>query len=126
MKYIHVVKVTTGNTVFNSSGDLQTFLNTLQQQPSVANAVSLIQDKQHELTITNDLLSYSVEQDETGFKTSRVFASEEACNLFDNWYTNNRNTLQTIFDGTDCTIDTTNIVYITDQRWAEIEATLDN
>jgi hypothetical protein len=122
-KHVHVVAITTSS-VYETTGELAQYLRSLEDShPELTNPIL---DKHNTLKLEGKMLSSELQVTSEGFTVSRIFSSLNESVLFDEWYKNNEASITSLCAATGWTFESTNIFPITDERWAEIEATLTN
>ncbi len=118
MKYVHVANFQTAAPYANQQALVEAVR---AHQNTYPTAFNLVINKHTELKLENKLLSRELTTTNEGARLSRTFNSLSDALEFDTWY----KSILPAFDDLHVTLgwvfESTNIITITDERWAEIQ-----
>jgi hypothetical protein len=118
MKHVHVTTFQS-ETLYASQDEV--IQEVRSKEASHVNAFSLIVNKHIELIQQNKLLSRELDKTGDGAKLSRTFNSLSDALDFDVWYKDNLDSFNGLYAALGWTLESTNIISISDERWAEIQ-----
>ena len=118
MKYVHVTAFIS-QTLYATQLEVEQLVRSKQVEH--ANAFNLIINKHNELKQQSKLLSRELNKTSEGAKVSRIFNSLSDALEFDAWYKNNMAAFNDLHVALGWTLETMNVITITDERWSEIE-----